>query len=322
MMRSNPTFVAVEKAHEDFKINFLGNLVWFSLSDLRINRDHLQLAFFEAGIDESLLPKPINPRDAFRRATKVAEIKESLDGDRTLNLLVREVKNESDKMIRHVVREIVDKQNVRLEYTPIVELILEGDTLKLQPLELLYDVERDIVRALYEEFNIAKDHYGYTHIRKVIMDILETTSPVSVRPSGGVYFVPLQYEPTLRSLQTLINRLRDYSVATTTRSRMDMIPVIDASERREMIEESLEDQVKKESESLIAEMSQLISGERKVSIKTAQGYVERVRKLGALITEYEQLLETQLSEAQSHREIAMRQAMALLEKTEMEAQSQ
>ena len=49
--------------------NILGNLVWFSVSDMEILRDDLVKLAMNVGLPEKYVPAPIRPSDAFRRAT-------------------------------------------------------------------------------------------------------------------------------------------------------------------------------------------------------------------------------------------------------------
>ncbi len=68
--------VAVGDAKEaEGKTTFLGYLVYYTISGARVTREELQRAFEDAGVDPGYLPRPINARDAFRKAIRSVEVR-------------------------------------------------------------------------------------------------------------------------------------------------------------------------------------------------------------------------------------------------------
>lgn len=313
--------VAVQEAPiADQAVTFLGRLLWFTISDMRVTHQQLREAFVLAGVDEKYLPKPISPRDAFRRATKEAEAKRlelpEQDG-KYLNLLVREVTMNAKTITRQMVREVVDSKNVRLEYKPVAALVLEGEQLSTHKLtEDLYGPEIAALSKIIHDFEVSKSAYNGRNVRELVTKVLYDCRTVAVRPSGGVYFAPQEYEETVLALQRLVKSLGDYS-ATSEKSRMWSIPVIDAEDHREMLATSLDDQVASESKSLIDEMARLLRSERKITEATAKQYVDKTKGLREMIAKYEDMLQEQMTSAQANMEAALQQAMALMQKVEV-----
>lgn len=302
---------------ERFKVEYLGYLLWFTVCDLRVTREELAEVFSEAGLDLRHLPKPICPRDAFRRASKEGETKRAEISDgRFLNILIREVRMDSDAIIRHMVREVVDSKNVRLEYLPVAELRLDGNLLLATPFRPLEEIEMKALNAVKEAYEVERNCYNGRTIRDILFDILEDCRPVAVRPSGGVYFVPRQFEPTLRALQRFVDGVSAFATAGR-KSRLWTVPVVDAEEHREMLKESLEDQVLHNAKSLVAEIAQIMQSGKKITVSLARAYAERVKELSALVAQYEDLLETEIVTAKANLELARAQAAALLEKVEV-----
>lgn len=306
--------------NKQFEANFLGRILWFTISDMKVSHEQLKTAFNNAGIDEKYLPKPISPRDAFRRATKVAEAKRiKLSDDQYLNLLVREVKMSDDEIIRQLVREVVDSKNVRLEYLPVANLVLKDDkdfeAYKLPAVGSLYKEENIALLKVGNEFDCCKDNYNGRHVRELVQNILNSCDPVSVRPSGGVYFTPEKYSSTVQALSDLVRELSQYSI-DTERSRLYSIPVIDAVEHRVMVTESLEDQVKNDSQSLVAEMAKILKDGKTITPKLAEQYINRVKQLRETVKKYEDMLQTEILGTQSAMDIAMQQAKKLLDNVE------
>ena len=314
--------VAVENLTGN-KVEFMGELLWYSLTDSRITREQLTALFSEHGISSGYLPRPINNRDAFRRSTWVAEVKRHpLDekNKQYLNLLVREVKMDEKELVRQLVREIVDSKNKRLSYKPIVSFKLtgeDGDIFEMDCLEELSEFERRQIDKVIREFDVNKRHYDSNHLRNIIKNILADCYPISVRPSGGVLFIPQEYHETVDAVKNFIRSLNDYSI-TSFKSQAWTVPVVNLSEQREMVSISLEDQVESESEALIKEMKKALERRGNMRSKTVQGFVNRVKALQGLVKEYEEMLQFKALRASSAIDIAMQQAMALMENIEDE----
>lgn len=303
---------------EKVEIEYLGSLVWSTVSDiLNIPIDDVKNALTEVGLDK-FMPRPINPRHAFRRVTKAFEIKKSPYGkDNYVNLLVRDVKYEGGEIVRQLVREVVDGQNKRLDYKPVLQLeIGENDQIAITPLvKNLIPAEQAVVEQLPKAHEEALHNFDGTHIRYMFSNIMQQCNPVSVRPNGGVSFIPQKYAQRVNAAKALAKRLNGYSGNV----RMWSVPVIDATEHREMVEESLEEQITAGSLSLIEEMKTVMQdSSRGPTTRMAKGFADRVRKLKDAVTEYEELLETQATKARADLELAQVQAVKMMETASLE----
>ncbi|OPX87900.1 MAG: hypothetical protein A4E53_02272 [Pelotomaculum sp. PtaB.Bin104] len=316
-MTDTEKFVAIEKAN-GVDLEFLGNLTWFTITDCRIKRADLEAMFTEAGIDNAYMPKEINKRDAFRRAAKVGEVKKApLNDDQFLNVMVRDVRQDKDNIIKQLVREVVDAKNERLEYKPVANLSL-FDELHVIPIVDMNYSERLAASKIESAFEIEKENYDGRTIRNIVMNVLKDCKPVAVRPSGGVYFVPQEYQPIIDSLRVFVERASDHSI-TGFKSRLYKVPVVNAEEQLQMLEESLEDQVKAEAGSMVEEMTKLIKSGKDISQSAAAKYIQRVKDLSNMVKRYEEMLNTQIVEAQADLELVTKQAMKVLDKVEAAA---
>lgn len=302
------------------EIEYLGHLLWMSISNgVKIEIEDLKRELTELGL-EQFMPKKINIRDAFRRATRDVEIKREAYGQGTyVNLLVRPVKTDGNEMVRQLVREVVDGENVRLAYEPVVQFEIKKDgSYSIIPLvSELSTREReamDGVGPLYEE---ATRTYEGDHIRRLIERILGACSPVSVRPAGGIYFVPERYRDTLTSLKGLVKKLTLYDKGSGN-TRAWSIPVIDAQEHREMVEESLEAQVMSGSLKMIDDMKKTLELEsgQGIQLSTVKQYAYQLKKMRELVEEYEDVMEYQATKVRENLEIAQKLAAKLMEKSE------
>ncbi len=298
-------------------MNYLGCLTWTTVSDiLNIPTEELKQALTDTGL-KKFMPRPILPQHAFRRVTKAFECQKQPYGEgKYANLLVREIKSGAGMAIRQLIREVVDGENVRLEYRPVVQMEIEDGNMGIRPLipkDELLPAEVEAVNQLPQKMEEALHHYDGAHIRYMLQVMLNTCDPVSVRPSGGVHFVPQKNAFAVESMKELCSILDEYQGSV----RMWSVPVIDAEEHREMIEESLEEQVIEGSLRLIEEMKKIMEQpNRKVTLKLAQGYAQKIRGLKDMVAEYEEMLEMQALKARENLELARLQAAQFLEQIE------
>ena len=305
--------------NEGFKSNLLGRILWFSITETRISYEQLKTAFLNAGIDKKYLPKSICVRDAFRRASKIAEAKRiQLDKDRYLNLFVREVKNADGEMIRQLVREIVDPKNVRSEYAPVANMVLKNkdfDVHKLSGVPVLLREEKTALTNVETEFNRCKSNYNGRGIRELIQKILNDMDPVLVRPSGGVYFIPERFVDVVETLSELVSEISRYSVSGE-KSSFWHVPIANAKEHRAMVIGALEEQVKKDIQSLVAEMANVLKGKKSITQKLSEKYIQQVKELEEKVKKYEEVLQAEVVFCRSTIDLALDQTKALLDQVE------
>lgn len=298
------------------EIDYLGCLVWSSVRDiLDIPTEDLRKALEDEGLDK-FMPRPINTGHAFRRVTKSLEKMKIPCGEgRYINLLVRNVKAEAGEVVRQLVRETVDGENIRLDYRPVLQMEIKEEAMAIKALVAdLEPEEEEIQKNLSLMLDRAIHFYDGVHIRYMLFNILHDCHPVSVRPSGGVTFVPQRYAETIDSVKKLCKKFDGV--------KMWSIPVIDAEEHRELVGESLEEQVIGGSNNLIEEMKKIMEDPtRNVTMKLIQGFADRVKGLKEIVTEYEEMLEIQATKARENLELARLQAVKFMEAvTEREAE--
>ncbi len=309
--------IAVEASKgKQLDVDWLGYLVWSTITETEVTAEQLRREFKACGVDESLLPRPTAARDAFRKAVALAERRrENLGPDRYLNLMAREVQKDRKTMTVHLVREVVDSANRRLSYAPIAEMRLEGEKYTHGVLSghTLSAVEHQALRDAADGYPHARDYFDGRAIRGMVTDILGTCAPVSVRPSGSVYFVPRAHDAKVRALQALVDALAAYGTTSQHRSVMRAVPVIDSPEQRAMVTQSLEEQVEADSLRVVEELRTVLASGRQVARQTAEQYVTRIRELDGLVQQYEELMATRSAVARGAVETAQRQAIELIE---------
>lgn len=291
-------------------LDFLGSLLWFTIAEGRVALEDIENAIEEGGLEDKYIPSLRCKRDAFRLASKTGEARGIEFGKKRVNLLVRDVKTAGNTLVRNLVREIVDAKNVRLKLVPVVRLELTEEE-RLTTSDLIEDLlpeERASVERMQDEFALSCVYFNAYTVRAIVQAVLSTCSPVSVRPSGGVYFIPEKYKETVEGLKTFISVLNKSSLHNSIFS----VPVVNASEQRELIQESLEEQVTKEEIDLLAEVRRVVESGEKVTALKAKQYLQRAEKLSELVGEYEDILKYRATSARYNLDLAQKGIVKML----------
>lgn len=298
----------------------LGYLCWYTIAEVRITRDELERIWREIGLPEEAMPSPIRVVDAFKRACADVERKRiAMDGGRRLNLLVRAVLTEEDLVIRHLVREVVDEQNRRLEYRPVVafELVRDrqyGDLFRRMPLVAEAELLPEEIEAAQEcerLFQEYREHYTSRHIRGAVYDLLDLMDASPQRPSGGVYFLPYAHAETARRMQAMIRALGPFT-ATDWQPTCWLLPVLDTDESRAMVEAGLAEYVRERCDRIMADLAALAKGEKQMTKGHLEEALRQARNLMELAGRYEGLLERSLEAIRTRCAIVERQLIEVL----------
>ena len=327
-MLNNPNLYAVKGGNAE---NSLGNLVWFSVSDMEILRDDLVKLAANVGLPEKYVPAPIRPSDAFRRATSEIGGVLKVGEDITEVLMVREVLSAEDRIIRHLIKEVRDKKNVRLDYEQIGSIEFDRKWETMTTVAITDEAKSALNKAkmLYSKY---RDYFVGDHIRKLIKTVLGKCQAVGVRPAGAVYFTPAAYESTIKAMNLLVKNLPGNSV------EMHYLPVVNADEQKQMLEEKLRGHVlsqvsqigsmlggnaevlgvKRTLKSLATEFASALREQKVVSKSTANNAINQLQGLKSQVAEYEGLLETNLGEVRATIDVLRKQVRVMLDRVAVE----
>lgn len=241
----------------------LGHMVLYSIFDSNVTRDQVESWFAELGLDPAYLPPPNRDVDAFEKVTGPAGVRTSygLDQpggrrrrrrtgqalDQVATLMVRHVRRDGKHIVRHLVREVRDERETRLNYdVHLGECVFSRNldpnapagagTLSVSPdhgaIRELAPAEQRQVQALLVQIESAyKRHCTYLsadRVRGMLRSYIESLNAVRVRPTGGVYFVHHRHTATLAGLRELVRRVGGGS-------HLVRVPIPDQEEMREMV---------------------------------------------------------------------------------------
>lgn len=223
---------AVENANDQ---TIIGHLFWYSVGEDNYDRTELRKSLLENGFEESDLPNEIRASDAFRRATKDIETKrvETEKEGVYKNYIVRNVASNGDFIQRNIVEETVDSKGQKLSYKENEAILLfnRNNENMSKAIVTAGGMAEELADEACNLFETYKTCHNGQAIRYMANDILKTMSPTPVRPSGGVYFVPVNHENKLQRLVNLISSLN--------KGEAFMIPLINTDENQDMLQKKL-----------------------------------------------------------------------------------
>lgn len=278
-----------------------GYLVWYTIFEADISRDDLQNRLLSHGL-EKFMPKEISPNDAFRRGTSSIEqknVEEFSSQDVIVNFLVRDVFNDKDQIVRHLVVERVDRKNKELSYDPEMAIIKFDKNNKSISYTSSSCTASKLAEKAKENYSHCLTHYNSRHIREMVYNILASTRPLPVRPSGGVYFVPKEHESTLNSLISVVKSIGD--------SEVFKIPLVNSAEAKDMVRYNLQKHIENTIQSAA---NFLLSGTE----NKAEGNkrLEEIKRVLNGFKSYQELLSLSMAEIKEMTEILQKQAMAVV----------
>lgn len=217
----------------------LGDLVWWSLSEAQIDRTSLESKWLPTGLPSELLPE----LPTVEKALKVA-VRESQVGlpDR----LIRLARNDEEALVFGVVREQRHEDGL-LTYQMEARISLDraAGTLTLD------HPEHDVAANISVRFEQHCRSHTPDDVRRTITRTLATFSAVTLRESGGIYWIPAPYAQSVRKLQTAIESIGN--------SRFHLLPVHDSVDANRALGDVAKKSLEEDLEELKAEVQKFLS---------------------------------------------------------------
>lgn len=188
-------FTNIKNIQQNIEGTTLGNIVWWSLSDNNISHSELERLFDKLNLDKKYMPVEITPIQAFRRSWRYVSTK--LDSK---NLMLRGIAEDEKEITVGVVRELPNEEKKDLDYSLLARIIFDKSTSNISS-----DFENGVsgkIRYMYNHFL----SHNTDDVRKIFTVFLNEAG-IRVRQNGGVYYTPNQFEKTLNSICTLVEKI-------------------------------------------------------------------------------------------------------------------
>ena len=276
----------------------LGNLLFTNLIDMRIPVADLISIFQSNNIPDSYV-RTISEADAFRRASSSIKNRILLLNAATekVRVEVDEVKSDYEGIKRIIGVKKVDEVAEDISYQPVGEIIFNrtNNLCTATPLFAPGDVDYQAIRDLCDEVENKYQDWSVYHnkdtIRNIINRIISDTHPVNLMPTGLCKFIPQTSTDLLYNLKQALTEMQSYaSTPTMSRNIMEIIPVIDTEEQRNLIEKNFTAEITDELFNFTQELKDVLQKKQVLSTRTANAYIEKFNILKAKAKEYESLL--------------------------------
>lgn len=276
----------------------LGNLLFTNLIDMRISVADLISIFQSNNIPDSYV-RAISEADAFRRASSSIKNRILLLNVATekVRVEVDEVKSDYEGIKRIIGVKKVDEVAEDISYQPVGEIIFNrtNNLCTATPLFAPGDADYQAIRDLCDEVENKYQDWSVYHnkdtVRNIINRIISDTHPVNLMPTGLCKFIPQTSTDLLYNLKQALIEMQSYaSTPTMSRNIMEIIPVIDTEEQRNLIEKNFTTEITDELFSFTQELKDVLQKKQVLSTRTANAYIEKFNILKAKAKEYESLL--------------------------------
>lgn len=246
----------------------LGQCVFFSTSEFLISIEEVRERLKKAGLKPDFV-KDILLKNALKKA-----MKKQARGVK--NAFHRTVSEESDRTIITVAKPDVsnsraeDIRNVEVAYSTDLTASYEKGSKKIQ-------VAGEGAQEVKKDTEIFSGNYDADKFRAMVLRILDKEcKSISVRPTGGIYFVASSKQEELDKLQKLFDLFPEAS--------LDYLPIIDTKEAKRSMWKSIVGDVKQELKAAQSDLGKLPS---EISSKKLEGQLRRYKNIRVKVEMYE-----------------------------------
>jgi hypothetical protein len=284
-----------ENVSED---RLLGHIAWYTISQPHVTHEQLAEMVSDLPLNKSLLPNKPRLGDAFKRACRYSERKKlTYRDDQFVNFMIRDVAQSTDRVVRHLVLEIVDSEGETLEHHDVAHMTFDRkkDTLHVRKLNLNSELDlltQETLKMFTDNFDHATKYIDAQVLRLMIRKQLDSMGAISVRKQGSIYFAPLGVKDKTEALETLLDRLGGGSM-------FHSLPLVDTSKQREMVTAAFEEEVHDEATQIIAELAEKKTKGKQMTARAFEEYRERYNRLKGNAGEYAKLVEDEMTKTKT-----------------------
>lgn len=264
---------------------FLGSIVIYTVQALSADFDRVKSILDKVGLGQCMPKNPPADSDIFRRVfTNGERRKINLGTDRSQRLLVREVSSTSERLIKRIVAEDVDGQDVTLGYTECQEVQWnKNHPERVTVKELAPNADASLLaHDLAAEYPKTRRQLDGNAVRAIIQRALTECHATSLREGGSVYFVSQNYVAQLDALEKISAEISGCFVHS--------IPMVDDRKQRDFVKEAFQTEAKTDVQKMVAELIELQNSGEKITPKKFAVLNKRYAGLKAKAKEYSDIL--------------------------------
>jgi hypothetical protein len=217
----------------------LGDLIWWTLAEARIDRSTLENIWSGAQLAPEFLPDPPTAEKALKAAVREAAVGQP---DR----LIRLGKENESEIVFAVVRETKHADG-SVTYQQETRIVLDRNIESVS-----FDVAgHDLARVIATRFGELRSTHTPDDVRRAMMKALDACAAVTLRDHGGVYWCPAPFAETVRRLQTAVEKIGS--------SRVYLLPVHSSDEANRTLGDAAKVAIEDELAALMAEVEGFIA---------------------------------------------------------------
>lgn len=280
---------------------FVGSLLWFTVTKkAKVTVQDVEQRFSTYNLDPRYIPGLIAAANAFRKATgsEASEKHYLLADGHNAHAFLRVLPSTREDMTRVVVRERVDTAGKKLDHEEVGRITFYKQSRTGGPGservrfslhdDRLQDGERahleEYLNKINEDYDTYKTYLYDQPLRQMVREYVEGLNAVSVRPSGGLYFVHRSRWDEIRRLAEMVRGLHPDCAFVTA-------PLPDLPEMREMLVDAFQDEIVDEVTKLVEAIQEDRAAGKPVKAEALAKYSDVVRTIASRAEEHTRILE-------------------------------
>ncbi len=297
-------FVAVES---DELAGVMGHLVFSTVPDAPLPHERMKAAWKAEGLDPGLLPRKPSAIATFQAAVRALETRRA-ESEARLEIAVGQVMHNEQEVVSQVTYLVRDKGHKVIEHRKALRLTLDRATEAIHAealagaSEAVFDTEGNeitlpdplgLAGRVRAQFRTQRHSVSGARLRAAMRACLASLSAESLRPSGGVYFVPKRGKATLGSLQRVLRTL------TGSHGEMHLIPLMDTADARELVREHFVGNTTQVVNAEVQRLRALLAARAQgaeLKEREVEAAVNERRRIAQLKAEYQVILREELAE--------------------------
>jgi len=269
IIEGTPVAVAQESP-----FGFLGGVVWYSVRKQVIPHEDFEALCDKEGVPEAYRPTRTRPSDAFKSAVRVLESRDYIvDYETTYDAVGKRTTDSSVMLVVSRVHDtIADALPVRMKVRYTAQgtyLTFDGGTPEMQAQ----------VEAAYELY---RNSYRDEDIRKMVSDAIHGAFAVSLKQSGGVYFILQQYLPGIEAVARVVDQLPGCEMVS--------LPVIDREPERKTLIKQYEKATLERLGQMMVMVKEVVDKGERIVPSTFKRFYDEAQYLLAQRAKYEDFL--------------------------------
>lgn len=246
------------------------NVVWMVKETLQSLED-VTNAIVEAGLDPIYLSEPTNKRAVCRAVKEVAKG----ENGRFEDHFVRKIADTDEKYSLCLLDENRDKENDRL-------FAVQSTTVKLVKSSGAIECDGDKKEEFMAKYSEYKSGVTDDDIRAFVLKTVRHEGyGISLRPTGGIYFVPLIKDNVLNKLSNFLQKL---DIGDVYKFR-----VLEGQSENYILSEAFKEEIKKQLEGIRTSVSKVSK-----RMKALDKKKEEVEKMQEVVSAYQQVLDAEV----------------------------